>query len=160
MLAGFPFAFSAYAANDPAPPAVNPLAEARAALLDAHLAGLKAGLKLTADQEKNWPAFETAIRDAAKARKEYWRQMRDHMGGGERPSPIEHMNMMSQHLQEMSAELKMVADAGKTLYDSLDDSQKRHFGLLLREFLPRGPHDGERMRDEGEGDEDAPMHMQ
>ena len=33
-------------------------------MLDAHLAGLKAGLKLTAEQEKNWPAFETAIREA------------------------------------------------------------------------------------------------
>ena len=128
-------------------------------MLDAHLAGMKAALKLTADQEKNWPAFETAIRDAAKARAECWRQMRDQMSGGERPSPIEHMNTMSEHLQKMSTELKMVADAGKPLYNSLDDTQKRHFGPLLRDFMPRGPHDGEHMRHEGEGDEDAP-HMQ
>ena len=37
--------------------------EDRAALVDAKIAGLKAGLKLTPAQEKNWPAVETAIRD-------------------------------------------------------------------------------------------------
>ena len=31
--------------------------EMRAALLDAHLEGMKAGLKLTPDQEKAWGAF-------------------------------------------------------------------------------------------------------
>ncbi len=38
------------------------------AFTDARIAGLKAGLKLTAEQEKNWPAVETAIRDLAKER--------------------------------------------------------------------------------------------
>jgi hypothetical protein len=32
------------------------------------VAALKAGLKLTAAEEKNWPADEAALRDAAKAR--------------------------------------------------------------------------------------------
>ena len=36
----------------------------RAAMLDAGLAGLRAGLKLTPDQDKLWPPFEAAIRDA------------------------------------------------------------------------------------------------
>ena len=43
-------------------------AEDVAAFTDARVAGLKAGLKLTAEQEKNWPAVETAIRDLAKDR--------------------------------------------------------------------------------------------
>ena len=38
----------------------RPSAEDVAALTDARVAGLKAGLKLTAEQEKNWPAVETA----------------------------------------------------------------------------------------------------
>ena len=46
----------------------QPSAEDVAALTDARVAGLKAGLKLTAEQEKNWPAVETAIRDLAKDR--------------------------------------------------------------------------------------------
>ena len=35
---------------------------------EARLAALKAGLMLTPEQEKNWPAFEQAARDLAKAR--------------------------------------------------------------------------------------------
>ena len=38
------------------------------AFTDARVAALKAGLKLTAEQEKNWPAVEAAIRDIAKQR--------------------------------------------------------------------------------------------
>jgi hypothetical protein len=161
-LAGSSFALNALAASGDAPAApdgarAQRMMDNQSVMLDAHLAGMKAGLKLSAEQEKNWPAFESAIRDAAKARPQGWRQMREHMGAGERPSPIEHLSAMSEHLQKMSAELKMVADAGKPLYDSLDDTQKRHFGPLLRDFLPRGPHEGDRMRPEGE---DAPGEMQ
>src|SRR5579863_3523152 len=146
MLAGFPFAFSARAANDPAPPAVNPLAEARAALLDAHLAGLKAGLKLTAEQEKNWPAFEAAVRDIARSHAERLHAMREAQEqwkeSGERPSPIEHMRMASDRLAKGSADLKMLADAASPLYASLDDGQKRIFGVLFRDLVRRERHDG------------------
>ena len=45
-----------------------------AALTDARIAGLKAGLKLTPEQEKNWPAVETAIRDLAKQRADRMKQ--------------------------------------------------------------------------------------
>lgn len=34
--------------------------ERHALMLDAHLAALRAGLKLTDEQAKNWPVFETA----------------------------------------------------------------------------------------------------
>ena len=45
-------------------------AAADEALLDARLAGMKAGLKLTPDQEKLWGPFEAAVRDASKAHME------------------------------------------------------------------------------------------
>src|SRR5581483_7562429 len=44
--------------------------EDRAAFADARIAALKAGLRLTPEQEKNWSAFETALRDMAKARRD------------------------------------------------------------------------------------------
>ena len=47
---------------------LRPNAEDMSAFTDARVAGLKAGLKLTPEQEKNWPAVETAIRDLAKER--------------------------------------------------------------------------------------------
>jgi hypothetical protein len=163
-LVGSPLVMSASAAADDAPAAADSarmqrLMDDQAVMLDAHLAGMKAGLKLTADQEKNWPAFEAAVREAAKARAESRRQMHERMGDGERPSPIERMTMMSEHLQKMSTELKLVVDAGKPLYNSLDNTQKRLFGPLLRDFLPRGPHGGGPVRDGGESD-DAPMQRQ
>src|SRR5271165_4358202 len=42
--------------------------EDRAAMLDARIAAVHAGLKLTADQDKLWPPVETAVRDFAKLR--------------------------------------------------------------------------------------------
>ena len=49
-------------------PRWQPSAEDRKAFTDARIAALKAGLELTPEQEKNWPAVEAAIRDMAKAR--------------------------------------------------------------------------------------------
>src|SRR6516164_9592452 len=46
-----------------------------AAMLDAGFAGLKAGLKLTPDQEKLWPPFEAAVRDATKSRMDQMKEM-------------------------------------------------------------------------------------
>ena len=46
-------------------------------MLDASLAGLKAGLKLTPDQEKLWPPFEAAVRDATKLRMDQMTAMMD-----------------------------------------------------------------------------------
>jgi hypothetical protein len=147
MLAGSPFALNAYAANDPTAPAASPMMEARAALLDAHLAGLKAGLKLTADQERNWAAFEGAVRDIARSRAERRHAMREAREqwkeSGARPSPIERMRMASDRLAKGSADLKMLADATSPLYSSLDDGQKRIFGVLFHDLVHRERH-GER----------------
>ena len=46
----------------------RPSAEDMAAFTDARIAALKAGLELTPDQAKNWPAFEQALRDMAQLR--------------------------------------------------------------------------------------------
>ena len=143
-LAGSAVSYNAFAAADP--PAVEHRMEIRAALLDAHLAGLKAGLKLTADQEKNWPTFETAVRTIAKDRMERLHAMRAERGKderlGERPSPIDHMRVMSDRLAKGSTDLTALADAAAPLYASLDDNQKRNFGPLFHDFVHEGRHDG------------------
>lgn len=145
-LASSTFTLNAFAAPGDAPDtaAIQRMQERHAVLLDEHLAAMKAGLKLTAEQEKGWPAFETAIRDAEKARADRSRQAQERMSSGERPSPIERMMIMAEHLQKMGEQLKIVADASKPLYDSLDDVQKRNFGPLMREFKLRGRHEGAR----------------
>src|SRR5271155_2418606 len=46
----------------------RPSADDMAAFTDARIAALRAGLELTPDQAKNWPAFEQALRDMAELR--------------------------------------------------------------------------------------------
>jgi hypothetical protein len=112
-------------------------------LLDAKLAGLKAGLKLTPDQEKLWEPFEAAVRDAVKMRMEHMRAMMDGTRGmmgedAERRSPVDRIEMMAAHMSEAASALTKIADAAKPFYASLDDSQKRIFGWLGRELLMMG----------------------
>src|SRR5688572_1886721 len=48
----------------------QPSPEDRAAFMEARIAALKAGLQLSPEQERTWPAFETALRDLVKNRRE------------------------------------------------------------------------------------------
>ncbi len=133
-----PNAFAASGDHTAVPSAadIERIQERQSVLLDAHLAGMKAALKLNEEQAKNWPAFESAIRDAAKARWDRWTQARDRMAQGERPSPIERMTIMADHIEKTAADLRKVIEASKPLYASLDDTQKRGFGPLMHEFKP------------------------
>ncbi|HEY1940951.1 MAG TPA: Spy/CpxP family protein refolding chaperone [Roseiarcus sp.] len=108
-------------------------AEDRAALLDARIAALKAGLKLTPDQDKNWAPVEAAIREQAKeraARFAAWREQRDN--GDVHMDLIERLQHRSENLTTRAADLQKLIGAAKPLYDSLDDGQKRRFAMLLR----------------------------
>jgi Spy/CpxP family protein refolding chaperone len=118
------------ASTDSDGPPMHGMAD-RGFMLDARIAGMKAALNLTPEQEKSWAPFEAAVREAATMRMEAMRARREDMDKGERPSPIARMNEMSEHLAQASGELKKVAEAAKPLYDSLDETQKRHFGPLV-----------------------------
>lgn len=133
----------------------RPTAEDLSALTDARIAGLKAGLRLNAEQEKNWPAFEQAVRDFAKLRaerREGWllRERtwydRDRSDRSDRPdasgepraeSPIDRLQRRADVLSRRAAAVKALADAAAPLYQSLDDAQKRRFVFLARTI---GPH--------------------
>jgi hypothetical protein len=106
----------------------------REMVLDAKLAGMKAELKLSPDQEKLWGPFETAVQNAAKARMEDMQQM---MGArDERMSPIDRLDAMANHLSKAAADVKQVADTAKPLYASLDETQKHEFATLGRMLMP------------------------
>jgi LTXXQ motif family protein len=166
-LAALTFAPSAQAGSDqssqPAMERMQHWAEDHEALLDAKLAGLRAGLRLTPDQDKLWPPFETAVRDAAKLHMEQMKSMMERMramhqmmegmknsddmkdedmkgmdAGGQAVSPIDRLDAMGQRMSDRGAAIKKVADAAKPLYASLDDSQKRRFALLGRALFMMG----------------------
>lgn len=107
-------------------------AEDKAAFTDAHIAALKAGLKLTQAQEKNWPALEAVLRDVAKARAA--RMAEWHEKAKERhehPDLIENLRQGAKAMTARAGEMERIADAAKPLYDSLDDAQKRRFSMLF-----------------------------
>jgi zinc resistance-associated protein len=116
--------------------------EDRAAFLDARIAALKAGLVLNAEQEKNWPPLESAMRDLAKQRAERlaaWRERRDdNQGEDVEVNPIDRLSRTSERLSARAADLQKLATAAKPLYDSLDDGQKRRFAVLFRGSMGRG----------------------
>ncbi|MEI9803400.1 MAG: Spy/CpxP family protein refolding chaperone [Pseudolabrys sp.] len=120
-------------------------AEDRAAFGDARIAAIHAGLKLNADQEKNWPAVEAALRDFAKQRSE---RFAAHASADRPKDPIERLNLRADIMTQRGAALKKLADAVGPLYKSLDEGQKNRFILLARfeghhfggERGPRGHH--------------------
>ncbi len=131
---------SAYAQQPPAGPDFGRRQqfgpEDRAAFLDARIAALHAGLRLTPEQEKAWPAFEQAHRDLAATR-----------GNGafgsraEQPSdPVQRAQRNADALAARSAAIKRYADAMAPLFQSLDDNQKRRFGFLSRMERARFHH--------------------
>ncbi len=135
------------------------------AFVDARIAGVKAGLKLTPEQEKNWPAVETAVRDLAKERIARMQERRDARAARrearrndnaprEQRDGIAMLRQRADALTTRAAGLKRLADAAEPLYKSLDDAQKRRLQMLTRGLRahaegfgprgegPRGPRGG------------------
>jgi hypothetical protein len=133
------FSSPAFAASDNQPEQHSRFtAEDRAAFLDARIAGLKTGLGLSADQEKKWPALETAIRDLARERAERMKAWREKGDQDEQVDAMDRLTRMSDRLETRAADIKKLEAAAKPLYDSLDDAQKRRFGPLLASTVGRG----------------------
>ena len=143
MIAGSSFVY----AQQPGPRGDDqrwrPGAEDFAAFTDARVAALKAGLKLTAEQEKNWPAVEAAVREAAKQRTDRMAERMKDRESRRDADAIARLRQQADMMTERAATLKKLADASEPLYKSLDDSQKRRFVALARmqgRDMMRGPH--------------------
>jgi hypothetical protein len=114
--------------------------EDRAAFTDARIAAVKAGLKLTPDQEKLWPPVEAAVRDFAKlridranARMNAQRddsqdaQKQDSQNPGD---PVARLRDRADTMATTAAAMKRIADTADPLYKTLDDGQKRRLAIL------------------------------
>ena len=96
---------------------------------DARIAAIHAGLKLSAEQEKNWPAVESALRDLAKQRSEQFAAR----ASADRPvDPLDRLALRADVMTKRGAALKNLADASGPLYKSLDEGQKHRFVMLAR----------------------------
>lgn len=137
---------------------MNP--EDRAALVDARIAAVHAGLKLNADQEKLWPPVEAAVRDFAKLRIDR-ANARMNAGPGDagrnddrdRPEdPVARLRQRAEDMGATSAALKKIADAADPLYKTLDEGQKRRLAVLTRMEGRFGGEGWRRHRHHGDSD--------
>jgi zinc resistance-associated protein len=117
----------------------QPTIEDMRAFADARLAALHAGLGLSPEQEKNWPAFEQASREMAKLRLDRVAAAFDSRRDRQPQSndPADRMHRRAAAMTETGTTLKKVADAVDPLYKSLDDAQKRRFAMLEHMLAPR-----------------------
>jgi hypothetical protein len=116
---------------------MNP--EDRAAMTDARIAGFKAMLRLNTEQERHWPALETALREAATQRSqrmiermERRRDMRENRDAAARPDPVQRLRTMADRMGENAATMRKLADAAAPLYASLDEGQKRRVDRMMQ----------------------------
>ena len=113
-----------------------PSPEVMQRMLDGKIAGTKAALRLTAEQERLWPAVEQAVRDGAAKRM----KMREEMRGrfeqmrkdGKKPDMLEMIDRMSERSGQASADLKKFAETIRPLYATLSDEQKQVLAASLR----------------------------
>jgi len=102
------------------------------AFTDAKIAGLKAGLQLTPDQEKNWAPVEQAIRETSQARQARMAQWREQ----KKPDDaIAKMRLGAESLIQRANDLKKLADASEPLYRTLTDEQKHRLRYLVKEMM-------------------------
>ncbi len=121
--------------------------EDRAAFVDARIAAVHAGLKLTADQEKLWPPVEAAVRDFAKLRmdranarvnapqnqsQDQQKQDQQKQDQQKDDDPVAHLRERAETMAASAAAMKKIADAADPLYKTLDDAQKRRLAVLTR----------------------------
>ena len=126
--------------------------EDMSAFMDAHIAALKAGLKLSAEQERLWPPVEGAIRNLANlhlTHMQAMRQTRAMMAS----DPVGLLRGMADHMSQGADAMRKLADAAAPLYSTLDEGQKRRLQVLVR-MGSRGMMGGAMMRGGSVDDDD------
>jgi hypothetical protein len=126
--------------------------EDMSAFMDAHIAALKAGLKLSAEQERLWPPIEGAIRNLTGlhlTHMQAMRQTRAMMAS----DPVGLLRGMADHMSQGADAMRKLADAAAPLYTTLDEGQKRRLQVLVR-MGSRGMMGGAMMRGGSVDDDD------
>jgi len=108
-------------------------------LTDLRIDLVKSALQLTPDQQKLWPAVETAIRSNAKDRQARLAKIAETVGKRADESsveimrnrdPIAFLQRRSQALAQRSADLNKLAEAWEPLYKTLSPEQRQRMAAL------------------------------
>jgi gamma-glutamyl phosphate reductase len=125
------FAVTAAAQSEQPPTHAELVQRWAQAAIEAQLKGMKTSLRLTADQEKLWGPFESAVKDAENARLAALQKEQ-----GDNLSPMDRLNATAERVAQSAASLKAIVDAAQPLYASLDEAQKHKFVTLGRMLVP------------------------
>ena len=130
---------------NPAPQRLN--ANDQSTLTDMRVDLVEAALQLTPEQEKYWPAVESAIRAGAEDRKARIAKIQGTVGMRADESrievmrnrdPIAFLQRRSQALAQRSADLDKLAEAWQPLYNTLSQEQRQRMAglaiFVLREM--------------------------
>jgi zinc resistance-associated protein len=109
----------------------------REAFLDARIAAVHAGLKLTPEQEKLWPAAEAAIRKAGKDAIERFQKFKE---GRATESLIDRLRRRGENAVARGQNLEAIANASAPLYATLSEDQKHRLPVLMRMLRPHFFH--------------------
>ncbi|HZH52456.1 MAG TPA: Spy/CpxP family protein refolding chaperone [Microvirga sp.] len=114
--------------------------------VDARIAGIKAGLRLTADQERLWQPVEDAIRRNAGERFDRMQQRRATRGQDRQELDfMQRLERRSTFATENAQRTSALATAMRPLWDSFNEDQKRVAPRLLRQAVGgMGGRDGRR----------------
>ena len=111
----------------------------RNTLTDLRIDLVKAALQLTPDQEKYWPAVESAIRARAEDRKARLAKIGETVGKRADESrveamrnrdPITFLQRRSEALAQRSADLDKLAEAWQPLYKTLSPEQRQRMAAI------------------------------
>lgn len=112
--------------------------EDRAAFLDARLAAIHAGLRLTADQEKLWPPVEAAVREKAKVMAALLEKNRN---AGRPQNPVEGLRRRGEIDATRGAADTKLADAAQPLWATLTEEQKHRLHMLMHGMMGKNQPD-------------------
>jgi hypothetical protein len=92
---------------------------------DAQTAKLKVDLNLTADQEKNWSGFASAMQDMTRKQADHRIAMRDACAQQGEFDALDEMRKNADAQIERSNDRKKLADAAQPLYATFNEQQKQ-----------------------------------
>ncbi len=143
------FTLTAAAQSDEQPTHAELVQRWAEAGIESQLKGLKTSLRLTADQEKDWGPFESAVKDAEKARVLALQKEQDtHL------SPMDRNAAKADRLAQSQANLEKIVEAAKPLYLSLDNARRHKFIALGRLLVPERGQFAKEIRHLGVGQDD------
>ncbi|RDI60908.1 Spy/CpxP family protein refolding chaperone [Microvirga subterranea] len=127
--------------------------------VDARIAGIKAGLRLTADQERLWQPVEAAIRNNASERFTRMEQFRANRDQNRQLDFMQRLERRSTFATENAQRTSALATAMRPLWDSFNEDQKRIAPRLLQQAVGGMGWRGERRGDRFHGRDHDRMGM-